>query len=100
MAMISIIFMNNELRRQRYTVAFQYCHSSSVHHPDEYAVIYLQRHVFACTYVAVGGPRQGIGLNEQRNIKKNDAVSYKALSMTSSVYKDEVGPIRALHYAR
>eukprot|EP00904_Undaria_pinnatifida_P008151 jgi/Undpi1/4466/HiC_scaffold_17.g07820.m1 len=32
----------------------------------------------------------GIGLNEQRNINKDDAVSYKALSVTSSVRKDQV----------
>lgn len=40
-------------------------------------------------------PRQGIGLNEERNIKKEDVASYKALSLTSSVRKDEVGSARA-----
>ncbi|CAM9355594.1 unnamed protein product, partial [Laminaria digitata] len=32
----------------------------------------------------------GIGLNEQHNIDKDNSVSYKALSVTSSVRKDEV----------
>ena len=100
MGMISIIVMNNELRRQRSTVAVQHCHWSSVA-PFWWIRGNISPPARLRLYdVAVGGPRQGIGLNEQRNIKKEDAVSYKALSMTSSVYKDEVGPIRALHYAR
>ena len=38
--------------------------------------------------------RQGIGLNKERNIKRDDVASYKALSLTSSVRKDEVGSTR------
>eukprot|EP00904_Undaria_pinnatifida_P008142 jgi/Undpi1/4458/HiC_scaffold_17.g07812.m1 len=32
----------------------------------------------------------GIGLTEQRNLKKDDVASYNALSVTTSIFKDEV----------
>ena len=34
--------------------------------------------------------RQGIGRNEQHNIAGENAVSYKGLSLASSVYRDRV----------
>lgn len=40
---------------------------------------------------------QGIGLNERQTIDKDYAVSYKALSVTSSVRKDEVSPVLVPH---
>ena len=36
---------------------------------------------------------KGIGLNEQHNIDKDNSASYKALSVTSSIRKDEVSRV-------
>lgn len=40
--------------------------------------------------VSIYIPGKGIGLTEERNLQDTDTRSYKSLSISASVYKDEV----------
>lgn len=52
-----------------------------------------------CRYVRAFAkyPLKGIGLTEQHKLENNYAGLYKAVSVTPSIYKDEVSSTRAIH---
>ena len=53
-------------------------------------LLLLYMHARGCARVHV--PGKGIGLTEERNLQDTDTRSYKSLSISASVYKDEVSP--------
>ena len=59
--------------------------------PPLYTVNYIPRGGLVPTRIHLRDsfPRKGIGLNEQRKLGKDDAGVYTALSLTSSIFRDD-----------